>query len=50
MVASRVGWVRHGTQKGWLGRTWYTAGLVGLDMVASRAGWVRHGGQQGWLG
>ena len=50
MVAFKAGWVRHGTQQGWLGRTWYTAGLVGLDKVASRAGWVRHGTLQGWLG
>ena len=50
MVYSRDGWVRHGIQKGWLGKTWYTAGMVGLDMVNSRDGWIRHGIQQGWLG
>ena len=50
MVHSRTGWIRHGTQQGWLDNTWYIAGLVGLDMVHSRAGWVRYGTQQGWLG
>ena len=49
MVYSRDGWVRHGIQQGWLVETWYTEGLVGLDMVYSRDGWVRHGIQKGWL-